>query len=126
MKIYIASPIFTNYEKEQIKSIVNYYRSKGHEVYSPMEHQIKNAWELTNSEWARKVFEEDIKAINDCDMVVCLYFGLYSDAGTAWECGYAYGINKPVKLLIYREEEASLMVVQGAKNGDVFKNITQT
>ena len=59
-------------------------------------------------------------------MVVCLYFGLYSDAGTAWECGYAYGINKPVKLLIYREEEASLMVVQGAKNGDVFKNITQT
>ena len=25
-----------------------------------------------------------------------LYHGNYSDSGTAWECGYAYAIDKPV------------------------------
>jgi nucleoside 2-deoxyribosyltransferase len=126
MKVYIASPLFTNYEKEQIKYIVNHYRSNGHEVYSPMEHQIENAWDLPNHEWARKVFKEDIKAINDCDLVVCLYYGLYSDSGTAWECGYAYGINKPVELVDFSNDEVSLMVVQSAKNANWFTDKSQT
>jgi hypothetical protein len=40
-------------------------------------------------EWARKLFEMDRQAIDECDAVLTLYYGNYSDTGTAWECGYA-------------------------------------
>jgi len=53
---------------------------------------------MSNADWGKAVFEEDIKAIRECDQVVCIYYGLYSDSGTAWECGFAYGIDKPVIL----------------------------
>lgn len=125
-KIYLASPLFTEHEREQIITHANYLRSRGYEVYVPMEHQIESAWDLTNHEWARKVFEEDVKAIKECDEVHCLYYGLYSDSGTAWECGFAYGINKPVRLFDLANNEVSLMVVQGAVNRDMYAHKAQT
>lgn len=125
-KIYLASPLFTEHEREQVATHANYLRSRGYEVYVPMEHQIEGAWDLTNHEWARKVFEEDVKAIKECDEVHCLYYGLYSDSGTAWECGFAYGINKPVRLFDLANNEVSLMVVQGAVNRDMYAHKAQT
>lgn len=125
-KIYLASPLFTEHEKDQIITHANYLRSRGHEVYVPMEHQIKDAWNLTNHEWARQVFEEDVKAIRECDEVHCLYYGLYSDSGTAWECGFAYGINKPVRLFDLANKEVSLMMIQSAVNRDMYSHKAQT
>ena len=87
---------------------------------------IDDAWTLPNHIWARQVFLEDIKAIQDCDKVVCLYYGLYSDSGTAWECGYAYGIGKPVELLDCAGQEVSLMVVNGANNSLSFTEKSQS
>lgn len=114
-KIYLASPLFTEYEREQVRQIAKALRTDNNEVYVPMEHTIKNAWEMNNAEWGKAVFEEDVKAIRDCDQVVCIYYGLYSDSGTAWECGFAYGIGKPVVLYDAAGDEVSLMVVNGAK-----------
>ena len=99
MKIYLASPLFTEFERENVKAVANYLRSKGHSVYVPMEHSIENAWDYPNHEWAQMVFDEDVKAIRECDEVHCIYYGLYSDSGTAWECGFAYALGKPVELI---------------------------
>lgn len=126
MKIYLASPLFTEAEKEQVRKSADALRKNGHEVYVPMEHQIESAWEMPNWEWAGKVFEEDVQAIQNCDELWCIYYGLYSDSGTAWECGYAYGIGKPVYLLDRANEEVSLMMVNGAINADNFFNKNQT
>lgn len=126
MKIYLASPLFTEYEKDRVGDYAAYLRSQGHEVYVPMEHQVKDAWEMPNYVWAREVFNKDIYEISNCDKVVCLYYGLYSDSGTAWECGYAYGINKPVELVDYSGKECSLMVVNGAINRFEFTEKNQT
>lgn len=126
MKIYLASPLFTEFEKEMVKRRANLLRSLGAEVYVPMEHQIKDAYELPNYAWARAVFEEDVKAIRECDVVVCLYYGLYSDSGTAWECGFAYGIGKRVELINMCGKEASLMMVNCAFNSEDFKDKNQT
>ena len=112
-KIYLASPLFTEYERENVRKYAKYYRDLGWTVYVPMEHQIENAWDMPNHEWARKVFEEDIKAIDDSDRVVVLYYGLYSDSGTAWEQGYAYAKGKSVEVINCGCAEASLMVVNG-------------
>jgi len=84
MKIYLASPLFTDYEKQKVKEVATSLREH-YEVYVPMEHQVDDAWKKANWIWAREVFEEDIKQIQECDFVVCIYYGLYSDSGTAWE-----------------------------------------
>lgn len=113
-KIYLASPLFTEYERKQVRQVANALRADNNEVYVPMEHTVKNAWSMSNADWGKAVFEEDVKAIRECDQVVCIYYGLYSDSGTAWECGFAYGIGKPVILYDAAEDEVSLMVVNGA------------
>lgn len=114
-KIYLASPLFTEYEREQVRQVAEVLRADGNEVYVPMEHQIENAWEMSNADWGKTVFDADVAAIRNCDQVVCIYYGLYSDSGTAWECGFAYGIGKPVVLYDAAGDEVSLMVVNGAK-----------
>lgn len=126
MKIYLASPLFTDYERQKVKEWAARLRGCGREVYVPMEHSIENAWELPNYEWAKKVFDEDIKAIQEADEVYCIYYGLYSDSGTAWECGYAYALGKAVRLIDESNEEVSLMVVNGARNWDDFRRKNQT
>lgn len=126
MKIYLASPLFTDYERQKVKEWAARLRACGREVYVPMEHSIENAWELPNYEWAKKVFDEDIKAIQEADEVYCIYYGLYSDSGTAWECGYAYALGKAVRLIDESNEEVSLMVVNGARNWDDFRHKNQT
>ena len=125
-KVYLASPLFTEYEKEEVKSVASHLRSLGFEVYVPMEHQIKEAWDKSNYNWAREVFKEDIKQIQNCDVVYCIYYGLYSDSGTAWECGYAYGLGKPVYLIDHSNKECSLMVINGACNSYQFREKEQT
>lgn len=125
-KIYLASPLFTEYERKKVQNVASTLRNTGYEVYVPMEHTIEDAWEMPNCEWANKVFDEDIKAIQEADEVYCIYYGLYSDSGTAWECGYAYALGKAVRLIDESNEEVSLMVVNGARNWDDFRHKNQT
>ena len=125
MKIYLASPWFKNNERVMYSQILNKMREQGHEVYAPIEHEIPNAWDLSNAEWGRQVFFADIQAIQDCDEVCVLNFGMYSDSGTAWECGYAYGIGKTVRQLVYgfgEDKTYSLMMINGCEEYDLMGN----
>ena len=125
MKIYLASAWFKNNERVMYSQILNKMREQGHEVYAPIEHEIPNAWDLSNAEWGRQVFFADIQAIQDCDEVWVLNFGMYSDSGTAWECGYAYGIGKTVRQLVYgfgEDKTYSLMMINGCEEYDLMGN----
>ena len=45
--------------------------------------------------------------------MVMLYYGTYSDTGTAWECGYAYG--KGIQVVVVQlGENSNLMVHEGS------------
>ena len=99
MKIYLAAPLFTDKQKYAINEVVKYLRAEGETVFSPMEFTVENAWDISNQEWAKKVYDHDVEGINDCDVVVAIYEGLNSDTGTAWEIGYAYAKGKDVILL---------------------------
>ncbi len=115
MKIYLASPFFNAIERQNVETIATTLRRQGMEVYVPMEHDIPNGWDLPNHEWAEKVFQDDINAIQNSDKVVAIIYGMTDDAGTSWECGYAYGIGKPVELIkMGSEQKASLMVYGGS------------
>ena len=95
-KFYIASPFFKEENRKNVIFATELLRKMGHPVYLPLEHKILNAWDYPNYEWGKIVFENDINAINDSDIVVVLSYGRESTAGTNWEAGYAYGIGKPV------------------------------
>ena len=80
-----------------------------------MEHTVDNAYGLPNNVWAKAVFDEDIRALEECDTVVVCYDGLYSDSDTAWEAGYAYAKGKEIFVLCEETAiEASLMMLNGA------------
>lgn len=126
MKIYLAGPIKKH--REIIEELAKIMRDDNHQVYVPSEHKIDNAWNLPNDIWAKKVFDNDVKAINDCDMVVVAsYDNSEHHGGTKWESGYAYGIGKKVVLVHFEKEEVSLMIANGCYsniNGlEEFKNI---
>ena len=95
-RFYIASPFFKQENRKNVIFVTELLRKMGHTVYLPLEHKILNAWDYPNYEWGRMVFENDINAINNSDIVVVLSYGRESTAGTNWEAGYAYGIDKPV------------------------------
>lgn len=111
-KIYIASPFFNDKETENLSKVEKILKSRGHDVFSPREHQFSKD-DIEKFEWSKKTFTSDKKAIDWCDVVVMLYFGNYSDSGTAWECGYAYGTGKPV-VVLQLGESSNLMVHEGS------------
>ncbi|WP_440451908.1 nucleoside 2-deoxyribosyltransferase [Ruminococcus intestinalis] len=113
MKIYLASPFFNDNEIANIHRAAGILKAKGHEVFVPMEHDVENRESLTNAEWAKEIFKIDKGGIDDCDAVVLLYGGMYSDSGTAWECGYAYASGKKVIVCCYNIEQTNLMIVNG-------------
>ena len=97
-KIYLASPFFNENELSVYFRVINALRDKGYKVYVPQEHEI-----------------EDVKALEDCDVVMVLNFGMYSDSGTAWEAGFALGIGKNCVQVLCGDDNTtySLMMVNG-------------
>lgn len=111
MRIYLASPIFTETELKNIRNTEALLRGKGHQVFSPSENDFSEYPVGTNA-WSTYVFNIDRKYIDWADCVVMLYYGAFSDSGTAWEAGYAYGTNKPV-VVVHCGEDSNLMVHEG-------------
>jgi nucleoside 2-deoxyribosyltransferase len=90
-------------------------REGGHNVYGPVEHAIENAWDYSNKDWGKLVFEADKKAIDESDCVVAISYGrTKTTAGSSWEIGYAYGTGKKVVVVEMDEGPQSLMVSNGS------------
>lgn len=112
MKIYLASPFFNETELQAVSRAESILRGRGFFVCSPREHEVRDET-VGTAAWSLATFQEDRKFIDVCDCVVMLYHGAYSDSGTAWECGYAYGTHTPV-LVVHCGEDSNLMVHEGS------------
>ena len=125
MKIYLASPFFNEPELMFYRQAIKALRDEGHDVYVPQEHTIEGAWEMSNENWAKAVFEDDVTAIENCDVVVALNFGMYSDSGTAWECGYARALGTAVVQVLCGEPNTaySMMMISSASKVVPFENV---
>ena len=109
-KVYLASPFFDDAELERVDKVKEILDLKGLDVFSPKEHQNEHL-EFGSIEWRKATFENDIKHIDWCDVVVAIICkGNYDDSGTAWELGYAYATNKPVVLVNITGETINLMI----------------
>lgn len=125
MKIYLASPFFNINEILMYEGAIESLRAKGYDVYVPREHTIEGAWQMPNSTWAGYVFDEDVRAINECDVVLVMNHGMYSDSGTAWEAGYAMAAGKRVVQILCGEPNTtySLMMISSADKVVEYYNV---
>jgi nucleoside 2-deoxyribosyltransferase len=111
-RIYLASPFFNQTEVKYVKQVEAILKKlHGLEVFSPMENQMEEL-EAGTRHWSIETFRNDVKFIDWAEAVVMVYHGNYSDSGTAWEAGYAYGTNKPV-IVVHVGENSNLMVHEG-------------
>ena len=109
MKIYLASPFFNDEENSYVFIAETILRDRGFDVFSPRENEVRDTDKVGTIGWAYDTFYNDVYAIDNCDCVVMLYHGNYSDSGTAWECGYAYAMDKPV-ICVQIGDVSNLMV----------------
>lgn len=132
MNIYIASPLFYEWQKAEVRRVAdwlknNYFKGFNNiNIYCPQDFQVKNAWNKSNVDWAKEVFEEDFKHLEYAHLVVCLSYGHQSDDGAAWEVGYAQALDKKVWLVAQDEHVPySLMFLHVDKlfRGTDFKQI---
>lgn len=112
MKIYLASPFFNEKELENVKIAEKILTERGFSLFSPRLNEVRTDENTQQSWWSKETFMNDKKFIDWADVVVMLYYGGYSDSGTAWKCGYAYGTNTPV-VVVQLGEDSNLMVHEG-------------
>ena len=64
--VYLAGPCDSDHRTAMV-GIAAILRDAGLDVYCPFELKIPNAWDKTQEDWAREVFEADVEAIQRCD-----------------------------------------------------------
>ena len=112
MKVYLASPFFSEKELEAVREAEEILEQRGFTVVSPRKYQIVEE-KQGSSAWSKAVFMADRSYIDWADVVVMLYHGQYSDSGTEWECGYAFATHPPV-LVVHLGRDSNLMVHEGS------------
>ncbi len=113
MKIYLAGPCDSENRSLMVSAAKLFRQRKFFNVYCPWELKIENAWDISQEEWAQKVFDNDIKAIDDCDIVIMISLGRESTAGTNWEGGYAFAKKKKLIVIQITDKPTSLMTFCG-------------
>lgn len=89
MQIYLAGPLFTQAERAWNVTVAEGLRAAGLGVFLP---QAEEPAEPTPT----ALYENNLRGLRAADVVVAVLDGPDPDSGTAWECGYAAGIGKPV------------------------------
>lgn len=117
-KIYLASSFAyadkdkTNDRKLTMQLFERHLNMLGFEVYNPSKLKIENAWSYSMYDWGNLVFQEDKKALDECDFVVFISYGKENNSGSVWEVGYSYALNKKIIMVSMNENSPeSLMVI---------------
>lgn len=116
-KIYLASPFFNEFEVQCLERAEKLLFGRGFRVFSPRLNEVRDEITSKDPVWSMETFLNDRRFIDWADVVVMLYHGCYSDSGTAWECGYAYGTRTPVVAVHIGKDPANgsnLMVHESA------------
>jgi len=117
--VYMAAPLFSEAERAYNLSIAGHLRNNFFEVYLPQEAGDDSA--ARNKEEQVRIFSENLKALENADIIVAFIDGADADSGTAWEMGFAYAHGKPMIALrtdfrkIGVNEQVNLMLEESSK-----------
>lgn len=95
LNIYLNSPDDEEYVNN-INTIRDMLSNKGFTVYTPGHNNIAHASEFTNSELGLMRYAENMKAIDNSDIVITLNYGKNNRSDANWVAGYAFGTGKKV------------------------------
>lgn len=87
MRVYLAGPLFTPYERRFIDECAAVLRAAGIDVFVP--HEAELAGEDTS---AATIFRKDWDGLSPANAVVAILDGPMVDDGTACEIGMFYGL----------------------------------
>ena len=88
MRIYLAGPLFTPYERRYIDECASILRADGFDVFVPHEHEL----ELGDVVTPAGIFAKDRPGIETANVVLAILDGPSVDDGTACEIGMFYGL----------------------------------
>ena len=108
MKIYLAGPLFTAAERNFNKQLTSLLRDKRYEVWLPQEFE-----QMTMT--PKQIFVKDVEGVDWADVVVANMDGSDPDAGTCWDCGYAYR-KKPV--ILFRTDFRASYRIRGSSESE--------
>ena len=88
-KVYIAGPLFDDHERDYLEKIATSLEAIGYQTFLPHRDAGLVKGEFTEIKKS-EIFDIDMNALNDADIVVALLTGRDVDSGTAAEVGIAY------------------------------------
>ena len=88
-KVYIAGPLFDDHERDYLEKIAGLLEAIGYQTFLPHRDAGLVEGEFTEIKKS-EIFDTDMNALNDADIVVALLTGRDVDSGTAAEVGIAY------------------------------------
>jgi nucleoside 2-deoxyribosyltransferase len=94
MRVYLAGPLFTSAERGWNEWLAGELRERGYSVLLPQEEA--NAFITPSGIDFAEIFSMCSRQIREADAVLAIFDGTDVDSGTAFECGYAYAMRKPI------------------------------
>jgi len=116
MIIYLAAPFFNPQQMATVFGVESAIETMGHELLSPRKRgpTLKDLSPEKRKLVAREVFETNCDDIDACDAVVAVIDD--RDAGTIWEMGYAYAMEKQIYTFTMHDYGVNVML-QGCISG---------
>ena len=116
--IYVAGPLFNTHERDYLEDIVFELEKNGYECFLPHRDQSGiDESELEGTDMTditkKKIFNNDLDALKEADLVIALITGQDIDSGTSAEIGYTYANGKPVIAISASERRYRHLFVDG-------------
>jgi nucleoside 2-deoxyribosyltransferase len=96
--VYIAAPLFNEIEWNRNTEIKTFIESLGFEVHLPQDKAGRFSDLSKKSDnitlLRDNIFNNDLKGVKTCDIILCLLDGRVPDEGTCVELGMAYMLGK--------------------------------
>ena len=93
MKVFLASPLFSDAERELNSNLAKSLRENRFEVWLAQEAPFIQ--QETHKE-KKVIYEGDLLALKTSDVVVAILDSINVDAGVTYEMGYATALGKPI------------------------------
>jgi nucleoside 2-deoxyribosyltransferase len=93
-KIYLAGSLFTMAERNWNERLAKAFRDRGYHVILPQEEADRHLGGAQPDFGA--IVGDCLSGIRSSDLIVAILDGPDVDSGTAFECGYAHAIGKPL------------------------------
>lgn len=93
-KVYLAAPLFSEAEREYNRKLADILSKYAIKTYLPQDFGDSIYSREISSQ--KMIFEKNIEAINEADIVISIIDGADADSGTSWEIGYAFAKGKKI------------------------------